>query len=306
MVRSHPNLLDSMTPAQYHDLKFNIKALPDVAKAGHLSASVISKSRDPILFLKEAEDEGTGAMRWGSLIDCMWTTPELFQATYAVMPKDTPRRPTEAQKNAKKPSESTVASIAWWNKWENDCKGKILVSQEDHANAVEAVHMLDIHPIARKLKDTSKKQVAIIGEPHPELYLPKGSKVKSLHDLIPIEGEFADCAVDLKTTNSLSENLLHNTMFGFDYPVKMAFYNLALEQGGYGLRKRILFIWQRSKKPYDVVVREMPDQQLAKSVLQRRCERLQRMDPNDITSHFDTSITKIHLKEWAILEYSSG
>jgi hypothetical protein len=38
----------------------------------------------------------TEAMRWGSLIDCMTTTPELFEAEYMVAPQDAPARPTDA------------------------------------------------------------------------------------------------------------------------------------------------------------------------------------------------------------------
>lgn len=291
-------------PQDYHRHGFDRSKLPNLTAAGYISASLLSDVRNPIKFLSDFPKEQTDSMAWGTLVDCLWTTPELFSEYYVTLPDDAPRRPTPAQKEAKKPSEETVRTVAWWREWEAKAEGKILVPSDTLAQARRATAMLEMHPVARDIKACSLRQITLMG-PAPEcLGLPEGAKAKAMLDLLPTEGPWDNSIVDLKTTNTISEAGMHNAMFDFDYVVKMAFYSIMAEAAGYGKRDRAILIWSGKNAPYEVVVREIVDLQLGKAVVLKRIEKLKKMMPNEIRPYIDTEVRPMPLRDWAIDAYS--
>jgi hypothetical protein len=291
-------------PQDYHRHGFDRSKLPNLASAGYISASLLSEVRKPIKFLSGAPKEQTDSMAWGTLVDCLWTTPELFQEYYVTLPEDAPRRPTPAQKEAKKPSDETVRTVAWWRDWEAKAEGKILVPADTLADAKKATAMLEMHPVAREIKACSLRQITLMGAAPEYLSLPEGCKAKAMIDLMPIEGPWKDAIVDLKTTNNISEKGMHDAMFDFDYVMKMAFYSIMAEAAGYGKRDKAILIWSGKNAPYEVVVREIVDLQLGKAVVLKRIEKLKKMMPNDIAPYIDTEVRPMPLKDWAIESYS--
>ncbi len=291
-------------PEDYHRHTFNKARLPDLANAGYVSASLLSEVRNPIKFLSDVPRTQTGAMSWGSLVDCLWTTPELFDSTYATLPPDAPRRPTEAQKTAKNPSESSIRSVQWWEKWEKESSSKIVVPPEQLVEAQKAVKMLHMHPLAAELLAHSETQVTLMGEAPEHLGLPPGTKAKAMMDLLPTEGKWKNAIVDLKTTNFISENQMHDAMFTYDYVMKMAFYAIMAEAAGYRRRDRAILIWSGSNAPYEVVVREITDLEFGKQIVMKRVERLKSMKAGDIKPYIDTELKPLPLREWAITAYS--
>lgn len=296
-----------LTPEQYHSHKFDKSRLPDLANAGYISASLVAELKNPLNFLMSEPKKQTSAMNWGGLVDCLWTTPHLFGANYLVMPSNAPRRPTEAQKTAKKPTPASVKSVQWWEEFERQAMGRTVISEQDHHNALRACTMLDRHPIAKELKDASLKQLALMGPAPKELQLPEGAKTKSLLDLLPTEGRFVHCVPDLKTTNDLAENLLHNTVVTYDYVVKIAFYCIMAEAAGYGPRNTGALIWSRSVAPFDVKVRliEPNDIMFGKSLIIKRLAKLQTMKPNVIEPFIESDLRSMKLQDWAINEYNA-
>lgn len=285
-----------LLPEEYHALKFDITALPNLAKAGPLSASVLCKARDPLQFLLQQEMKTTAAMDHGSLVDCLWTTPELFEEQYIILPDDAPQRPTEAMLKAKKPSPESVARQQWWAAFEAKASSKQLVSRSDYDKAHAAHRMLAQHPLANELIHSSLRQVALVGESPYE----PGTQAKCLFDLLPMDDAWADCIVDLKTTNDPSDYGVANTMHRFEYHLKMAYYRKLCEAAGLGRRPHAILIWQRSSYPFDVHVRQIDPADLALGdvLVERRIESLKRMDIHDITPHFDTTLRTIPLADW--------
>lgn len=76
---------------------------------------------------KDHPKASTDAMRIGTLVHEIVLEPDLFDATYVPAPKDAPKRPTERQINAKKPSTETIAAVAWWASWEAENAGKKII-----------------------------------------------------------------------------------------------------------------------------------------------------------------------------------
>lgn len=289
----------------YHNHGFDKSKLPNIAAAGYISASLISKIRNPIRFLTMGETKTTDAMEWGNIVDCLYTTPELFAQFYKVLPQDAPKKPTSAQLEAKKPAPKTVEQINWWMTFEREAEGKTVLDYETYSKAQIAVKMLESHPVAAQIKHNSIKQAVLMGDAPPLLGLPPGSKCKGMMDFLPTSGSFADAITDLKTTNDLSDNLLHNTMFTFDYVPKLAFYKIIAEAAGYGPRNRAVMIWSRSSAPYDVVTREVSSNDLmfGQQIIMKRLEKLKAMTPNNIDPYLEKDVKPMKLHEWAINAY---
>jgi len=291
----------NLTPKQYHAHKFEVGKLPDIANAGPLSASVLSDLRDPLKFVLKAPKEDTGEMQWGSLIDCLWTTPYLFNEEYVILPEDAPSRPQERFRSAKKPAPATIEAFAWWDRFDAANKGKASITAQEAEEAHAAVNMLNQHPIASAIHECSHKQVALMGE-NPLL---PGTQAKCLLDLLPLSGEWSNCIPDLKTTNSTSENDLVKTMLKFDYLVKLAFYGILTEVAGFGERPEGRLIWQCSKWPYDVHVRkiERSDIAIGREIVLKRIERLKRINPVRISEQFDNEEKTTRLPGWFLQAY---
>jgi len=101
----------------------------------HSSLNEFTKSPRHFINYKTGKKERTPAMTFGSLVHCMILEPEEVEARYIPEPEDAPRRPSIRQIQAKKPSESSLESIAFWTDFEKQAQGKEIVSAADWATA---------------------------------------------------------------------------------------------------------------------------------------------------------------------------
>lgn len=155
------------------------------------------------------ERAGTDATDWGNLFDCYILSPSQFKDRYAAIPPDVPRKPSTAQRRAKKPSPDTLSAIEWWDKFDKVNGDKIVITDSDIYKVRQAAKRLLEFPGMKDFIDGCDKQVWIAAEWHDPgtgLIVP----TRCLIDLLPnfeseyaiVDPLFSKCVADLKTTKN--------------------------------------------------------------------------------------------------------
>ncbi len=228
-----------ISPRDYHQ-KLRCNRANILALDSYLSKSVLWELDSSSLYkwrYHQKARETTAAMRWGSLIDCLTTTPELEGSDIAVSPFDS-FRTKEAQN------------------WQaaQEAEKKTIVTSGELAKAREAVKMLtETCKASADIFAKSKSQVIVAG-------CVLGVKVKGLVDLAPAGEDFL---ADLKTVSAFSLDGFAKQTANFGYHVQAGIYlNLWNAMFPNDQRTRWKFIWQDSAAPYEACVTELAPQDI--------------------------------------------
>lgn len=200
------------------------------------------------------DNEPTTAQAIGTAFHSLLLEPEDFANRYIVRPDNAPKRPTSVQRNAKKPSPETVEAIAFWDKFEADNAGKIVLDNEANEQLLAMAHSVRNHPAANAL---------LTGAP--------GVAELSAYWIDPTTGVLCRCrpdywrvdgiVVDLKTTEDASPEGFARSLVNWRYHVQAPFYldGLAetIKQSGETELKApetFVFLAVEKKPPYAVGV----------------------------------------------------
>lgn len=227
------NLLE-ISPRDYHS-KLTCNRANIHAADSFLSKSVLWELDSKSLWkwrYHPRKMEPTAAMQWGSLVDCLATTPELLAKSVAVSPYDSYRT-----KEARDWRDAQLAAKL------------ILATKDDIELAKQAAKMLtETCKASADIFAKSKSQVIIAGRV-------LDVKVKGLVDLAP-EGE--DFLADLKTTSDFSAGGFAKAVSNFGYHVQAGMYlNLWNAMFPDDQRTRFKFVWQESEAPFETCVTEL-------------------------------------------------
>lgn len=223
-----------ISPRDYHaKLKCNRANIH--APDSYLSKSVIWELDSRSLWkwrYHSTVKEPTAAMQWGSLIDCLTTTPELLEQEVAVSSFDSYRT-----KEARQWREEQLAAK------------RIIATREQLEDAKLAAKMLtQTCKASADIFAKSKSQVIIAGRV-------LDVKVKGLVDLAP-SGE--DFLADLKTCSDFSAEGFAKAVSNFGYHVQAGIYlNLWNAMFPNDQRTRFKFVWQESEAPFETCVTEL-------------------------------------------------
>lgn len=134
----------------------------------------------------------TRPMLCGSLAHCAQLEPHALDQRYAFVPADAPRRPTEAQWNAKKSNEDSMAAKAWWTDFNERASGRQVVTAEEFAITQMQLAALAAEPeIARLLRDGYSEssifwideETGVYCKARPDHVHPESSRTVKLLDL---------------------------------------------------------------------------------------------------------------------------
>lgn len=175
---------------------------------------------------------GSAAADWGTVIDCLITTPEEIDTVIAL--HDYPDFRTKEARAFK--ADATAS-------------GRVLMTKGEYRAATNAAEKLYEDRESGDIIRNSKKQVVLLNQL-------LGVNFKGLVDIAP---ENAPYLADLKTTSNFSIREISKTIDNFGYHVQAALYlklwNLCFPDDQ---RHRFRFIWQQSVAPYEVAVTELP------------------------------------------------
>lgn len=232
--------LFEVTPAEYH-AKLRCNRANVFAADSWLSKSVLWELNGASLYKWRHHPKQftpTSAMQWGTLVDCLTTTPELEETELAFCEFDNFRT-----KDAQEWRDNALAA------------GKIIVTTCQLAEGRKAAEML-LHTCRRSAEifERSKSQVIVGGKI-------MGANVKGLIDLAPEGDEFL---ADLKTTSNFSLDGFSKTISDFGYHVQAGLYLwLWNAMFPHDQRMRFKLIWQDSEAPYEVAVTELHADEIA-------------------------------------------
>lgn len=111
------------------------------------------KSPRHFIRYKLREEKQTDAMLKGSVIHCLILEPDEFDDRYVIEPENAPRKPSIAQINAKNPSDSTLESIAFWDDFNKNAKGREVVPRSIFKTAERVKEYTYKNPAIRYVLD---------------------------------------------------------------------------------------------------------------------------------------------------------
>ena len=157
----------------------------------------------------------TPALRIGSLTHLYCLQPLLFATDVICLPEDAPKKPTEKQRNAKKPKAETLEAIAWWDNFAQISQGKTVADKDELDEAVRTGKALQAELAHWGIKDLAT-----------ELCLATtydGINLKAQIDMITTDGWI----IDLKTFGDyLTPRNVLATVYKRGYHLQAAFYCL--------------------------------------------------------------------------------
>ena len=228
--------LKKMSNAEYHALDYVSKShLDEVNKSAfHYWDRYINPDR--------VIPEPTKQMLLGSAMHTMVLEPDLFENEYLVESANAPKRPTAAQRNAKKPSSQTLDAIAYWEEFDKKANGKNLISIDDYERLTIMRQRIFDHPAASTILNMS----GVTEQSYQWKDNQTGEICKSRPDFHTDDGTLI---VDLKTTSDASELGFQKSVHNFRYHVQAGFYLRSIKEA-----EQFVFIAVESKPPYLVAV----------------------------------------------------
>lgn len=198
----------------------------------------------------------SSAKEWGSLLDCMITSPERFNSIYAVEPEFYTTRPADPKKaKAFKPEQKRWNNNATvcreWHE-EQRAAGKEIADASLLAKCKAAIARLRADELAAEWLNSCDCQIWVQAEWHDKatgLVIP----IKALLDFVPRAGTvFANCLGDFKTTRNASVMAWQRWCFTAGYHVQAAIYSDLYVEATKEDRNTWCFLVQENYEPYEV------------------------------------------------------
>lgn len=237
----------------------------------------------------------TPALQFGSLYHTVILEPELIGSLYAVVPSDAPKKPTRAQREAKKPSLETMETILWWDDFLARNAGKTIVDAADIM-------------LCQQMRQTMMKNLACRNalEEH-RLYTEaslfwqdehSGVKCRARPDIIRADG----LIIDPKTCQDASEDAFQRSAWNYGYYRQAAMYLDGWEAVSGEKPKAFIFLAQESEPPFLCRAYVASPQLIEYGRVQLRedLERFAKCEKTGIWPGLGDTPAELHLPSWAM------
>lgn len=240
--------MKDFAPGRYSISATHYHLMTDYVSNSHLGYFERSPAHYREAVLRADPPEPTPAMRLGSILHKMILEPDTFFEQYAEMPEGSPRRPTDRQRFAKKPSPETVFAVEWWDAFERDNVNKEIVTSDEVKQARAISEAIRTNPaIGGFFKDGLAEQTYVAEHPAT------GLKLKCRPDWI-VERDDVFVVIDLKSTVDARPFPFQRSAWNYGYFRQAAFYCDVI---GYATERwpdAFLFVAFEKEPPYGTCV----------------------------------------------------
>jgi hypothetical protein len=231
----------------------------------------------------------------GTLAHCLLLEPQEFDARFTVVPEDAPNRPSIRQRKAAKPSDATVAAIAWWDDFDAANAGKIIVEPDALASArAQAAAVRALPDVAALLADGYGEASAFwIDEQTGELCKCRPDWTSPAGDGVVL--------VDGKTCQDASPEGFGRAIWNMSYHLQAAWYSDGFEKAA-GLRVHgFVFAAVENTWPHPAAAYMLPDDVLdaARRENRKLVNRYAECKRTGVWPGYGSGIQLVNLPAWA-------
>lgn len=199
------------------------------------------RHRDP---LRPKRAEKAGQLE-GNLAHCAVLEPEDFSNRYVMTPSDAPRRPTEAQWNAKKPSAESLAAMDWWSEFNAENAGKRVITTDQYEVAMRQADSIRALP---EIQDFLVKGQAEVSAFWTDPIT--GVECRCRPDFVHWISKSSVVLLDVKTFSSAAPEEFRRQAARKRYHVQDTFYSAGFSLGANVNVEKFIFIPVETEWPY--------------------------------------------------------
>lgn len=236
-------------PSEKYHHEPELRGSPKLTIRAHIMAELLwnaNRWRDGY------ESPESKALKTGSLYDCLLLTPAHWKGHYAVVPENAPRKPTKAQRNAKKPSADSLTAIEWWDDFIENNPGEI-VTKDENDKVHGALDRLRRDVEISELIACCRRAVWITAEWHDKttrLVIP----LKCLIDLLPPSDHpvYSKAILDLKFVRCAAKRAFESDAMKFRHDIQAGFYEDMHNAATGECRTDFCHVIQENVKPFEL------------------------------------------------------
>lgn len=276
-----PGIYDGMSAEEYHSIECaSNSGLKHIARSPLHYLSAINEPTEP-----------TAAMLLGMAVHTAVLEPDTLASRYVVLPDDRPNRPSQRQRDAKKPSSETLYAIDWWDAFEREHAGKTIMSSEDMAVVKEMAGSVLLHPVAWDILQAGKAEQSVFWIDEET-----GAECKARIDWL--RGAYP---ADLKTTDSAAPDDFVRSVVKYRYHCQAAMYLDGLAANGLHADD-FPFIVVEKAPPYAVAVYMLDEAAITEGrrLYRRDLATYQWCKATDSWPGYPQEIRELSLPRWAI------
>lgn len=225
---------------------------PGISKSG---LDLINHSPLHYKTVKAHPKKATPAMFIGTAFHSLVLEPDQFDKEFMLMPNDAPKKPTLAQLNAKKPSPASLGAMAWWEEFNENTKGKTVISNKPGADPFWSPGDWDrLHFMADAVKNDPIASIIINldeGRAENSVYWIDSEHKKLCKCRPDFINDSHNVAVDLKSADDASYTGFGKSAASYRYHVQDSFYRDGLYAVGQGVQSFVFVVVEKSP-PYAV------------------------------------------------------
>jgi hypothetical protein len=199
-------------------------------------------------WVDDADEGDTPAKVFGKAYHDRVLLPDLFFEQYVGEPVGAPSRPTDAMRNAKQPSASSIERVAFWNAWEAENAGKTVLSASDFA-LIESMH-------SALMREPQIAEIFAEGDSEVTLRWTDGETGLRCKARPDRWNRRLRLMADLKTSADASDRAFGRSVVAYGYDITHAHYVEGARACGDPVEKYV-FVVQEKRKPYLPVLYEL-------------------------------------------------